>query len=519
MFYYCSEEEVPYFRIHHNLLPFPDHYTEAQRQYLSYRSTLLSSALNSDASSTSTSPMTSPTGIAHADSSRLAMTQQVFGELDTKTILRRQLIKRKMSAVETPIAGVTTPYAPEVFGVQPNKMLIRSTSEMPYQTAGVYHVPLQHSTSFPDASYHAHMLYRGLSGEESSYLAQLHSPTTSTDYLFEGGYTTLNTVRPHTITFRPSQHSPEQSNESNSPVNGHSAQRNQNNNTQMGAQQYSNQYFANHYTATQPAKSPGQESAYYHPAVSPRSQAPSQSTAQQAGPVSRRTRRVSSIRRSVDGLFRDVNEIIDGQLVQDAATTVAPASLTSQAASTSLNGSDNSPLSQKQSPQPSPETNQATSESGERLPSLYRGWSRTSTSSSEVSQPTNLSLHLVKQEANKSPQVTAECTPASQVPSRTKESTKSPSQTYAPPLLSQMSNEVQDYRLRSGEKPYHVQYSIASDHPSPMQQYQAAAAALYAATQQNPRADVESGMDLMKKYGNMSNMVSLLSTSKPFILN
>ena len=457
--------------------------------------------------------MTSPTGISQADSSRIAMAQQVFGELDTKSILRRQLIKRKMSSVEAaPIAAA--PYAPDVFGIQPNKMLIRSTSEMPYQAAGVYHVPLQHSTSFPDGSYHPHMLYRGFSSEES-YLAQLHSPTTSTDYLFEGGYTTLAPVRP--LTFRPSQHSPVQRSESNSPVNGHSAQRNQNNNTNMNTIQYSNQYFAPYASMqTQSTKSPGSESAYYHPAVSPNLPSSSQSPPEQVKPASRTSRRVSSLRRSVDGLFRDVNEIIDGEMVEEAVTSTATSLSISVTPSTSLSAQDES-SSQKQS-SPSPTISLSKNKVADRLPPLYASWSQPISSCSDT-QPTNLSMHPVKQELNVSPQVTnAEKSPPQVSPSSMSSQTpqesssvpaSSTSQTYNSTQNSQASNGVQDFRIRSSDKPYHVQYSIASDHPVTMQQYQAAAAAFYRATQQNPTSrETEEGLELMKKYGNMSNMVS-----------
>ena len=459
--------------------------------------------------------------MAHADSSRLAMAQQVFSDsLDTKSILRRQLIKRKLSAVDAPtIAGATTAYTPDVFGMQSNKMLIRSTSEMPYQT-GVYHVPLQHSTSFPDgSSYHHHMLYRGFSGEES-YLAQLHSPTTSTDYLFEGGYTTLAPVRPHTLTFRPSQRSPDQSNESNSPVNGHSAQRNQNNNTHVAAVHYNNQYFANPFSSVQvsASKSAPQEAAYYHAAVPTHSQATARSSPANLTPASRVARRGSSVRRSVDGLFRDVNEIIDGELVQNESTTSSASTAsdntkTTQARSTtSLYGTVQSP-SKRRSPQTSPNAIKVR-EAPVTLPSLYISWKQSNTNDSDVSQPTNLSMHAIKEESHGSPQVdvatpTAPTVKTSEayIPSSNAVTNSLP--TNPATLDTQLSNEAQDYRIRSSDKPYHVQYSISSGHPSTMQQYQAAAAAFYAAAQQNQRPDgVEGGLELMKKYGNMSNMVS-----------
>lgn len=499
-------------------MPFPDHYTEAQRQYLVYRSTLISAALNSDASSTSTSPMTSQS-VPHADASRLSMTQQMINDpIDTKSILRRQLIiKRKMSAVDSAV-GIPNPYTPEVFGMHPNKMLIRSTSEMPYQT-GVYHVPLQHSTSFPDATYHNHMLYRGFSSDES-YLAQLQSPTTSADYLFEGGYTTLAPVRPHSLTFRPSQRSPAQSNESSSPVNGNSAQRNQNNNTNMGVH-FNNQYFANQQSAHS-NKGSSQEGSYYHPEASPLSQTTSRSSPPQQA-ASRQARRLSSVRRSVDGLFRDVNEIIDGEMNQDPSSST-PTCLASSSSTTSNQpvrpptvafSENHSPVSRQQSLESSPKQVQLTGDLGNRLPTLYGRWNQKGSSGTDAIQPTNLSMHQVKNESlgstkrNESPpQSTANNESSFEQRSSISSSTDSVP-AYPGSLLSQISHKAQDFRLRTSDKPYQVQYSISSSHPPTMQQYQAAAAAaIYAAAQQN--TSVENGLELMKKYGNMSNMVSRL---------
>ena len=506
-------------------MPFPEHYTEAQRQYLVYRSTLISSALNNDASSTSTSPMSSQS-VGHADNSRLSMTQQMISDpIDTKSILRRQLIiKRKMSAVDSAVGSISNSYTPEMFGMQPNKMLIRSTSEMPYQT-GVYHVPLQHSTSFPDASYHTHMLYRGFSGDES-YLAQLQSPTTSTDYLFEGGYTTLAPVR--SLTFRPSQRSPVQSNESSSPVNGHSAQRNQNNNTNMGGVQYNNQFFTNQQSGHS-SKTSNNETTYY-PSAS-LSQTVPRSSSQQAVPASRPARRLSSVRRSVDGLFRDVNEIIDGEMSQDstAPTTTCLASSSSNTnnqivcPATVSYANNRSPASRQQSSEDSPkQTTKLTGDLGDRLPSLYGRWNQKASTVSDALQPTNLSMHHIKNESTPSSTIVNQSTSPTQTTSShgspyEQQSSISSSTDSIPAhptsLLSQISHEAQDYRIRNSEKPYQVQYSISSSHPPTMQQYQAAAAAaIYAATQQNTA--VESGLELMKKYGNMSNMVCLYVFSK-----
>ncbi|XP_076815532.1 uncharacterized protein LOC143461631 isoform X2 [Clavelina lepadiformis] len=510
-----DESEVPYFRIHHNLLPFPEHYTESQRQYLAYRSTLLSAALNSDVTSATTSPMTSPIG--HPDPTHFQMSQSVFADnLDTKSILRRELMKRKMSSVESPI-GVFhgTPYGPEVFAMPPNKMLIRSTSEMPYATPA-YHSPLQHSTSFPEASYHPHLLYRHPA--EESFMSQLHSPTTNpTGYLYDGGYTTLTPVRPHTLTLRPTQCSPVPTAGSSSPVNGHANQHNQNNNAHLPQKDsynsrsfrgYSNQYSPAHSTGT-----PSHEVEYYQQSGSPCSQvthSPRSPVQQRQLPAARINKVVP--RPSVDGLLRDVSEIIDGELVCENSTTMC-GSMTSSPAPVqqqcsvgspySNNNNVHSPVSCQHSPQHSPI---ARSDCNISSPNISL-WDHQSMQHQSMGSP-----QTANSQCNSPVYAGYNYNPGCDASPRGSPVYR---QQQAYPTSSCSQVDAANFQSRPIEKPYHVQYAISSGHPSTMKQYQAAAAAFYAATQQGHRAEmVEGGPEWMKKYGNMSAMEMLFSEAE-----
>lgn len=154
-----SEDDVPYFRLHHNFLPFPDHYTDMQRQMLCANSTLLANAVNNDANMASQSPiMTSSHRSAASPSSQMARY-----EADPKSILRRQLIKRKLgssldSSFPAPMCS-SEAYASgmEFFNIPPpNKMLIRrhTSSDLLYPTPGPSAAMYPNNMGYPDVQSH-----------------------------------------------------------------------------------------------------------------------------------------------------------------------------------------------------------------------------------------------------------------------------------------------------------------------------------------------------------------------------
>ncbi|XP_026692593.2 uncharacterized protein LOC100183663 isoform X2 [Ciona intestinalis] len=497
-----DEEEVPYFRIHHNLLPFPDHYTDSQRQYLAYRSTLLSAALSNDANSAGTSPLTSPTSISQHDLASAHIGHPMYGDnLDTKSILRRQLIKRKMSSLDSPLCSPQGSYPGDMFSVPPNKMLIRTASEINY-TNTPYHVPLHHSTSYPEASYHSHVAYR--QAPEDSFLSQLHSPSTATPpYLYEGGYTTLAAVRPQSLTLRQSQRSPDANINSSSPLNGHK-QQNQNNNAHINVVDpyYSrSQAFANQqYSPTPSNCSSGAGSPYYQPGMSPCSLSPRSPVLNNQGPLPSK-KLVQNSRPSVDGLFRDVSDIIDGELVSDPGHYMVA----------SPEPAHRSPyhISQQSSPRRSTVQHYPGSRAEPEMRQIMGSYG-----SPEIRS----SLCQLKEEVAGSPiqyNAMSPCSnqnsPTNSVYSNYDDNCYSPER-VSPEFGVTSCAEVQRYQdtVSGMEKPYHVQYSISTSRPTAMQQYQAAAAAFYAAHQ---RSDVEGGSEWVKKYGNMSAMEMLFSES------
>ncbi|XP_039254929.2 uncharacterized protein LOC120331835 isoform X1 [Styela clava] len=162
-----EEDEVPYYRLHHNLLPFPDHYSDVKRHYLAANSSLLATALNSDVGMASPSSMGSPTG-RHPQSpgagmSHMLMASQFADNMDTKSLLRRQL-KRKlgvsMDSSLTPTALSPGSYATgmEIFNLPPpNKMMMRrhTAGDLLYQAAGqgMYHGGI-HPSAYHETIHH-----------------------------------------------------------------------------------------------------------------------------------------------------------------------------------------------------------------------------------------------------------------------------------------------------------------------------------------------------------------------------
>lgn len=195
-----SEEEVPYFRLYHNFLPFPDHYSEQDRRLLAYQSTLLTQALNSHHHDGN-----SPTNYSHY---AYVASRQAHHGGDGKSRLRQQLMqKRKLSG------------AISQTGETPSKMqLVRRSSDdvIGHNIASQYqHRPLHHSNSYPiDPAghfhgyphfhhYHHHMPGAVAGGAAESFMAQLH-PHHPHDhhhqsYLLDGGYTTLAPVAPDAL--------------------------------------------------------------------------------------------------------------------------------------------------------------------------------------------------------------------------------------------------------------------------------------------------------------------------------
>ena len=442
--------------------------------------------------------------------------------MDTKTILRRQLMKRKMTSNDGPLCAGPVPYAPELYGVPPNKMLIRSTSELPYPS-GTYHIPLQHSSSFSEGTLHPHLLYRGISGEES-YLAQFHHPTkTPHGYLFEGGYPTLTPNRKHSFTFHPSQRSPAlHSNESVSPINGHATQHNQNNNAQKATIHHEDPYYASSYSS-RVDKSPRQDALYYQSNGSPPHMMSSPaSPVQQHSPVQQSNLTHSSVHRQVDNVYQE------RECVQTAAASMCgnPASSPIHApvqpqCSVPSYGSPQSTISYPATSKLSSVHPEVTIQSCGNLPSspsYANEWNEPSYAQGSV-HPSNLSAHQLKEEALSPPEcnvINSHCAspqtlthPASPYNQGNVSPALSSPNAYPTSSCSQVMPETQGYGLQLTEKPYHVQYSISSGHPQTMQQYQAAA--LYAANQSGNM--IEGGMDWTKKYRNMPNMVRITFNS------
>lgn len=499
---------MPYFRIHHNLLPFPEHYTEAQRQYLAYRSTLLSAALNSEVNSASTSPMASPSGLGHPDAPPSHYAQQIFGDnRDTKSILRRQLIKRKMSSVDSP-TGAPSPYGTEIFAVPPNKMLIRTASDMTYPTP-VYHSPLQHSSSYPEATYHhpnRHVFYRPGFSEES-FMAQLHgtNPVATAGYLYESGYTTLAPVRPDSLSLmQAAARSPAKS---SSPVNGHATQMNQNNNVGMATQ---DNYHPSNYYSKQQYSPISQETEYHpsqgspcrHPSQSPVSHSPHSPVNQQMSPV-HASKRMGP---SVDGLFHAVSEIIDGdyQSPTPSCMTSCQQSVARQQCSEAMAYTSPAQLCQHVRQR--------------RFPSQHEQAAGICDLEAVHQQAASIHQSHIKREQIGSPQQYEVMSPARSVQySPARSCSGSNFDASSPARCTPDFNNAEEpftnlpYHVQAGEKPYQVRYSISPAHPSAMHQYHAAAAAaFYAATQQHPRINMVDGgqQEWMKKYGNMSATVS-----------
>ena len=493
-------------------MPFPEHYTDAQRQYLAYRSTLLSAALHSEVAS-ATSAMTSASCLGHTDSAHFSFAQQMFGsDMDTKTILRRQLMKRKLTSGEGPLCAGTVPYAPEIYGVPPNKMLIRSTSELPYPSPGAYHIPLQHSSSFPDGSLHP-LIYRGISSEES-YLAQFHNTANATHgYLFDGGYAPLTSSSKHSFSFHPSQRSPAMhSNEPVSPINGHVTQHNQNNNARKATLHHEDPYHNQHYS-TRLDKSPRQESIYYQPNASPGHVMPSPgSPSQQPSPIQH-------------SMHHPTNAYNEQECVQsntvvmrgNAAASPIHGSLQQQSSVSSSYGSPQTTISYqptaKHSPQPNVSVRSCVNVTSSPTYVNHCEWNEPSYPQEPI-QPANLSTHQLKEEALGSPQcgiLNSQCASPSQPmahpSSPYNQACGSPNRNspnaYPTSSCSQMGPD--GFGSQMTEKSYQVQYSISSGHAPAMQQCQAAA--LYAVHQSGV---ADNGMNWTKKYRNMPNMVSLL---------
>ena len=497
LFCICSEEEVPYFRIHHNLLPFPEHYTDAQRQYLAYRSTLLSAALHNEVAS-ATSALTSPACLSHVDSAHFSMAHPLFGsDMDTKTILRRQLMKRKMTSSDATFCSAAGSYTPELYGVPPNKMLIRSSSELPYPS-GPYHIPLQHSSSFTEGALHPHFLYRGISGEES-YFAQIHNSTNAPHaYLFDSGYAPLTPSRKPSFSFLPSQRSPAmRSNESVSPVNG-LATHNQNNNAQKAVAHHDEQYYGSHFSRAN--KSPLADPVYYHSNGSPQSQVmPSPtSPAQQPSPAQRT---------SVDGGYLPANSIIDADSICGNASSPSHVAIQQQC---SVSSPYRSPQEMPSYQQPITSMPQSSVNHCGNISPPYGSQSEWN----QASYAQDLSTHPMKEEALGSPHcnvMNTHCSspqsvihPGSPYNQGSVSPSRSSPNAYSTSSCAQIVPEVHGYGDQVEEKPYHVQYSISSSHRPVIQQ--CPATALYAANQ--PGHVTDGGVDWMKKYRSMSTMVS-----------
>ena len=455
--------------------------------------------------------MTSASCLGHVDSAHFSFAHQMFGsDMDTKTILRRQLMKRKLTTNDSALCAGTVPYAPEIYGVPPNKMLIRSSSEMPYPTAGAYHIPLQHSSSFPDGALHP-LLYRGISSEES-YLAQFHNTASATHgYLFDGGYASLTPSRKHSsFSFHPSQRSPAMhSNESVSPINGHTSQHNQNNNAHKATTiHHDDPYYTQHYSA-RVDKSPRQETVYYQPNASPNHVMPSpESPVQQPSPIHHSLHQTSNVYSEQE---------CAAPLCGNPAASPIHAPLQQQSSVSSSYGSPQTTISyqptSKQSTLPNvrPCGNLASSPS---YVNQQCDWND-SAYGQETLQPTNLSTHQLKEEALGSPQcnvLNSQCAspqsvvhPGSPYSQGCGSPNRSSPNAYPASSCSQMVPD--NFGSQLAEKPYQVQYSISSAHPAAMQQYQAAA--LYSANQNGSMA--ENGINWTKKYRNMPNMVSTVT--------
>ena len=509
--FFCSEEEVPYFRIHHNLLPFPEHYSDAQRQYLAYRSTLLSAALHNEIASAN-SAMTSPTGIHHGDSNHFTLAQQIYAnDMDTKTILRRQLMKRKMTSSDLSLYANPASYIPEIYGMPPNKMLIRSASELPYPTIGAYHVPLQHSSSFPEGSINPHMLYRGLSTEET-YLSQLHNPNTPHGYFFDGGYTPLASTRKSSFTFHPSQRSPVQNSEPVSPVSVHNVQHNQNNNAQTG--HHDEQYFPSNYPSPCANKSPYHDTNYSHSAGSPNSQASSPgSPNQQASSLQFQSSLRHSLNGSAEGLYSDVDIVSEENFRKNSVSSMCSGiTVSSPHAMMPRQHCSSSSYASTLNTTSYPQSNKVQSTQSQislgscNVVSNDCNWNQASYSNASI-HPNNMPSHHLKEEIIDSPPqcsvMNTHCaSPPSMIGSPYNQGSVSPvrnsPEAYPASSCSQMI--LDGYDVSVVEKPYHVQYSISSASTPSMQRYPA----------MNPvgNSAADGRFEWMKKCRNVSNMVS-----------
>ena len=207
--FFNSEEEVPYFRLYHNFLPFPEHYSEQDRRLLAYQSTLLTQALNSHHHDGN-----SPNSYQHYAYAAQQQSRHLGAAgADGKSRLRQQLMqKRKLSGAVSQ-AGET-----------PSKMqLVRRSSEdvIGHNLAAQYqHRPLHHSNSYPidpQVGHHFHPSYPHFHhyaahhhvpvahpGAAESFMAQLHPHHAHhhpdhQSYLLDGGYTTLAPVAPDAL--------------------------------------------------------------------------------------------------------------------------------------------------------------------------------------------------------------------------------------------------------------------------------------------------------------------------------
>jgi len=458
--------------------------------------------------------MTSASCLGHVDSAHFSFAHQMFGnDMDTKTILRRQLMKRKLTSNDSPLCAGTVPYAPEIYGIPPNKMLIRSSSEMPYPTAGAYHIPLQHSSSFPDGALHP-LLYRGISSEES-YLAQFHNAANTTHgYLFDGGYASLTPSRKQSsFSFHSSQRSPVMhSNESLSPINGHTSQHNQNNNAHKATIHHDDSYYTQHYSA-RVDKSPRQEAVYYQPNASPNHVMPSpESPIQQPSPIHHSLPHSSNVYNEQDCVQNTAAAV---SMCPNPATSPIHTPLQQHSPVSSSYGSPQTTISYQPTSKQSNHPNLSVRPCGGLTTSpVYVNqcnWNDPAYSQ-ETIQPTNLSTHQLKEEALGSPQCTllnSQCAspsqpiihPGSPYSQACGSPNRSSPQVYPSSSCSKMVPD--NYESQLSEKPYHVQYSISSAHAPAMQQYQAAA--LYTANQTENMA--ENRINWTKKYRNMPNMV------------
>lgn len=460
--------------------------------------------------------MTASSGI-HPDHAHFSLAQQIYAnDMDTKTILRRQLMKRKMTSSDFSLCAAPTPYIPEIYGVPPNKMLIRSTSELPYPSIGAYHLPLQHSSSFPEGSFHPHMLYRGLSTEET-YLTQFQNPNTSHGYFFEGGYPSLPSARKTSFTFHPSQRSPLQNSESVSPVAAHGIQHNQNNNAQTV--HHDEQYYQSSYSSPCANKSPYHDNQYTHPAGSPHSQMSSpESPVQRSSPLQYQSSLRHPLNRTADNLYSDIESVVPENYRRTSVSSMC-SNVASSPSHNLMQRQQCSPSSYESTlnSTPYPQANNSAQSqipinSCNAIPTSHSyvnecDWNQSSYTNSNI-HSSNLQGHHLKEEILDSP---PQCNvtnnhcgspqsmvhPGSPYDQGSVSSVRSPPTVYPASSCSQMVSD--GYDVSVAEKPYHVQYSISSAHPSSMQHYPT----------MNPVGNhVDGGFEWMKKCRNISTMVS-----------